>query len=124
MTKIRILIVEDEMITAMAEKVTLESLGYEVTGIVGSGEEAIKHAESERPDLVMMDITLEGEMDGVEAAWKIRDDYGIPVVFLTVHGDKKIYEAANYGSATGYIIKPFNAESLKTNIEAALARGI
>jgi CheY-like chemotaxis protein len=122
MTKVRILIVEDEMITAMHEREILESSGYEVTGIVASGEEAIKHAEIERPDLVLMDITLEGEMDGVQAAWKIWDDYDIPVVFVTAHGDKALYEAENCGETTGYIIKPFNAESLKTNIAAALEK--
>jgi CheY-like chemotaxis protein len=120
MTKKRILIVEDEMITAMDEQNCLESIGYEVIGIVASGEEAIKLAETERPDLVLMDITLEGEMDGVQTAWKIRDDYGISVIFVTVHGNKAIYESANWGNLTGYIIKPFDAKSLKDNIEAAL----
>lgn len=124
MTKKRILIVEDEMITAMDEKQCLESLGYEVIGIVSSGEEAIKRTEDDRPDLVLMDITLEGEMDGVEAAWKIRDNYNIPVVFVTAHGDKAMFEAATYSSVTGYIIKPFDMESLKVNIEAGLEKGI
>jgi 1,2-diacylglycerol 3-beta-glucosyltransferase len=103
----RILIVEDEMITAMDEQQCLESLGYEVIGIVSSGEEAIKLTEKERPDLVLMDITLEGEMDGVQAAWKIRDAFNIPVVFVTAHGDKAIYEAATENALSGYIIKPF-----------------
>ncbi len=121
MTKKRILIVEDEIVTAMDEQQCLESLGYEVIGIVASGEEAIKHSETEKPDLVLMDITLKGEMDGVEAAWKIRDDFGIPVIFVTAHGDKKVYESALQGHLTGYIIKPFDAKILADNIEAALA---
>ena len=68
-----------------------------VIGIVASGEEAIELTATEKPDLVLMDITLEGEMDGVEAAWKIRDDFGIPVIFVTAHGDKAIYESAKTG---------------------------
>jgi len=120
MTKKSILIVEDEMITAMDEQQCLEALGYEVIAIVTSGEEAIKKAETEKPDLVLMDITLEGEMDGIEAAWKIRDDFNIPVVFVTAHGDKGIYEAAIGNIPTGYIIKPFDKISLKKNIEAAI----
>lgn len=122
MTKKRILIVEDEMITAMDEQQCLESIGYEVIGIVASGEEAIVVAATDRPDLVIMDITLEGEMDGIEAAWKIRDNYNIPVIFVTAHGDKSLFEAATYHEFTGYLIKPFDIESLKFNIEAAFEK--
>jgi two-component system, response regulator PdtaR len=122
MTKQRILIVEDQMITAMDEQQCLESLGYEVTGIVASGEEAIKRAEVDRPDLVLMDITLEGEMDGIEAAGKIHDAHNIPVIFVTAHGDKTLFESASYHEFAGYIVKPFDIESLKVNIERALKR--
>jgi CheY-like chemotaxis protein len=110
------------MITAMDEQQCLESLGYEVTGIVASGEEAIKRAEVDRPDLVLMDITLEGEMDGIEAAGKIHDAHNIPVIFVTAHGDKTLFESASYHEFAGYIVKPFDIESLKVNIERALKR--
>jgi CheY-like chemotaxis protein len=120
MTKKRILIVEDEMITAIDERQCLESLGYNVIGIVASGEEAIELTEAESPDLVLMDITLKGEMDGIQAAWKIRNDFNIPVVFVTAHGDKTIFEGSNKSALSGYIIKPFDKKSLQDNIEAAL----
>jgi CheY-like chemotaxis protein len=120
MTRKRILIVEDEMITAIDEQQCLESLGYEVIGIVASGEEAVELTKKERPDLVLMDITLKGEMDGIQAAWKIRDDFNIPVVFVTAHGDKAAFEAENMSASTGYIIKPFDKNALKDNIEATL----
>jgi DNA-binding LytR/AlgR family response regulator len=71
-----------------------------------------------------MDIKLEGEMDGIEAAWKIRRDHKIPVVFVTAHGNKALYEGSTYGETTGYIIKPFDAQSLKANIEAALEKPV
>ncbi|MCR9257843.1 MAG: response regulator [Alphaproteobacteria bacterium] len=121
MTKPRILIVEDEMITAIDEKETLEELGYDIVSIVDNGEEAIKLAGALKPDVVLMDITLKGDMDGMDAAWQIRETSGIPVIFVTAKGNKGIYDAAHHSNtATGYIIKPFDPEKLKLNIEAAL----
>lgn len=120
MTKARILIVEDEMITAVDEQETLEELGYEVLDIVSTGEDAIAKAGELKPDLVLMDITLKTEMTGTEAAWQIREQFDIPVIFVTAKGNKAIYDAAHYGHVTGYIIKPFDVDKLKANIEAAL----
>ena len=120
MTNPRILIVEDEAITALDEQECLEELGYEVVGIVDSGEDAIAKSGELRPDLVFMDITLATEMTGQEAAWQIREKFNIPVIFVTAKGNKLIYDAANYGHVTGYIIKPFEIEKLQENIEAAL----
>ncbi|MCR9257864.1 MAG: response regulator [Alphaproteobacteria bacterium] len=122
MSKGRVLIVEDEAITAMDEQMTVESSGYEVVGIVDSGEGAVEAARDLKPDVILMDITLKGDMDGMEAAWKIRERFGIPVVFVTARGNKRIYDAAHYSEeATGYIIKPFDRDKLDRNLEAALA---
>jgi two-component system, response regulator PdtaR len=120
MSKARILIVEDEAITALDEEGTLEELGYEVVGIVDTGEEAIAKANELKPDLVLMDITLKTKMTGTEAAWEIREQFDIPVIFVTAKGNKAIYDAAHYGHVTGYIIKPFDITKLQANIEAAL----
>lgn len=120
MAKAQILIVEDESITALDEQETLEELGYEVVGIEDTGEDAIAKAGELKPDLVLMDITLKTEMTGTEAAWQIREQFDIPVIFVTAKGNKAIYDAANYGHVTGYIIKPFDVDKLKANIEAAL----
>ena len=115
-----ILIVEDEAITALDEQEALEELGYDGVGIVDTGEDAIAKAGELKPDLVLMDITLRTQMDGKEAAWNIRENHDIPVIFVTAKGNKAIYNAANYGHVTGYIIKPFDIDILKATIEAAL----
>ncbi len=120
MAKARILIVEDEAITALDEQETLEEMGYEVVDIVDTGEDAIASAGELKPDLVLMDITLKTEMTGQDAAWQIREKYDIPVIFVTAKGNKAIYDAANYGHTTGYIIKPFDPDKLKATVEAAL----
>jgi len=120
MATARMLIVEDEAITALDEQETLEEMGYEVIGIVDTGEDAITKAGELQPDVVLMDITLKTEMTGQEAAWQIREKYDIPVIFVTAKGNKAIYDAANYGHITGYIIKPFDPDKLKETIEAAL----
>ena len=83
MSTVKILVVEDERITAEDMRKALNSVGYEVPAIVSSGEDAIKVSEEIKPDLVIMDIKLEGEMDGIEAAEKIRSKLGIPIIYLT-----------------------------------------
>ncbi len=96
MAKINIIIVEDERITAEDIKKALNSVGYEVPAIVPSGEEAIKAAEELKPDLVIMDIKLEGEMDGIQAAEQIRSKLGIPIIYLTAYSDEKTVQRANH----------------------------
>lgn len=113
----RILVVEDESITAMEIEDRLKDLGYTVSGIVGSGEEAIIKAEETRPDLVMMDIHLKGEMDGIEAAEHIRKNFGIPVIYLTAYSDDQTLERAKITEPFAYIIKPFEERELHSNIE-------
>jgi PAS domain S-box-containing protein len=116
----RILIVEDEIITAKDIKECLQDNGYGVLSIVSSGKEAIKKVEEENPDLVLMDIMLKGEMDGIETARQIRLHSNIPVVYLTAYSDKNILERAKITEPFGYVLKPFNERELHINIEIAL----
>jgi CheY-like chemotaxis protein len=122
MAERRILVVEDEHIVAMGIKRMLKELGYTVTGIASSGEDAISKAESTFPDVVLMDIMLKGEMDGVEAAEKIRSRFNIPVVYLTAYSDDNILDRAKRTEPFGYIIKPFDEKDLHSSIEVALQR--
>ncbi|HWQ47491.1 MAG TPA: response regulator [Methanosarcina sp.] len=118
----RILVVEDEHIVAMGIKKMLKNLGYTVTGVASSGEDAISKAESTFPDVVLMDIMLKGDMDGVEAAREIRERFDVPVVYLTAYSDNKILERAKSTEPFGYIIKPFDEKDLYSSIEVALHR--
>jgi PAS domain S-box-containing protein len=120
MSEVKILIVEDESIVAMDIKHRAEGLGYEVTAITPSGEEALENVVSNRPDLVLMDIVLKGEMDGIEAAQKIRDAYDIPVVYLTAYSDERTLKRAKITEPFGYIIKPFEDRELHSAVEVAL----
>jgi PAS domain S-box-containing protein len=120
MAKTKILVVEDERVSAEDIKMSLQRLGYSVSGIAVSGEEAVKNAEEKQPDLVLMDIVLKGKMDGIEAASEIRSRLDIPVVYLTAHADKKTLARAKITEPFGYILKPFDDKDLQTNIEMAL----
>ncbi len=120
MSNARIMVVEDEWAVADDLKLILQSLGYTVTSVSSTGEEAIQKAEEDKPDLVLMDIVLEGEMDGIEAASQIRSCYNIPIVYLTAYTDEKILERASITGPFGYIVKPFINEDLKISIEIAL----
>jgi PAS domain S-box-containing protein len=116
----RILIVEDEAIVAMDIRHRVEKLGYTVAETVTSGEDAIATADATRPDLVLMDIQLAGQVDGIEAAQTIRERYGTPVVFLTAFSDHESLERAKVVDAFGYILKPFEERELGIAIEMAL----
>jgi len=120
MSNSRIMVVEDEWAVADDLSMILQSLGYTVTSVSSSGEEAIQKAEEAKPDLVLMDIVLEGEMDGIEAANQIRSCYDIPIVYLTAYTDEKILERASITGPFGYIVKPFINEDLTISIEIAL----
>jgi len=120
MAKTNILVVEDEGITAKDIQGSLQDLGYAVSAVVSSGEEAIKKAEEDNPDLVLMDIVLRDEMSGIEAADQIREDLNIPIVYLTAYADEKTLERAKITEPYGYIIKPFDDRELHTIIEMAL----
>ena len=120
MAKKKVLVVEDESIVAMDIRSTLLRLGYEVPVIISSGEEAVKKAGELPLDLVLMDINLNGKMDGVEAAQQIHDRFDIPVVYLTAYSDEKTLERANVTEPFGYIIKPFEDRELHVAIRIAL----
>ena len=116
----RILVVEDEGIVALDLQTRLEKLGYQVVGVVASGEEAIARSAALRPDLVLMDITLTGEMDGVEAAEHLRVHHRVPVVYLTASSSATTLERAKTTEPFGYLLKPFSEPELETTIEIAL----
>ena len=114
-----ILIVEDEKIIAEDIKNTLVKFKYNVPEIIASGEKAIRRAEELKPDLVLMDIMIEGSINGIVAAKKIYRDFGIPIVFLTAYADDNILEQAAESSPFGYLIKPFEDRELRATIEMA-----
>ncbi|MBT5427673.1 MAG: response regulator [Bacteroidetes bacterium] len=120
MNKPRILIVEDEAIIAMEIESQLLSLGYEVTSIVDTGEKAINKAEEDKPVLILMDIRIKSEMDGIEAAEEIRNRFGIPVIFSTAYLDQERIERAKITMPFGYVLKPIQERDLKVTIEMAL----
>jgi diguanylate cyclase (GGDEF)-like protein len=121
-TKKRILIVEDEALIAMELKDRLEGLGYAVCGRAAHAETALEHVVALRPDLVLMDISLAGKMNGVEAAARIRDLSESPVVFLSAYSDPTLIARAAQSGSFGYLVKPFEERELCATIEMALAR--
>jgi response regulator RpfG family c-di-GMP phosphodiesterase len=120
MDKTSVLVVEDEALVAMDIKYTLERLGYTVTGIVGTGEEAVRAADQQKPDVVLMDIVLRGMMDGIQAATEIRGRFDIPVVYLTAYADEAKIQRAKLSEPFAYIMKPFQDRELHGNIQVAL----
>jgi signal transduction histidine kinase len=118
----RVLIVEDESIVAKDLEMTLKALGYVPCGISDTGEEAIAKAELARPDIVLMDIRLRGQMDGIEAARAIFQRNQIPVVFLTAHADEATLRRAEGAQTFGYILKPFDERELHIALTIALCR--
>ncbi|MGB7969905.1 MAG: response regulator [Methanobacterium sp.] len=126
----KILVVEDERITAEDIKKSLEKAGYKVPAIVSTGEDAIKFSEKYKPDLVLMDIVLEGKIDGIEAAEIIRTKFDIPVIYLTAYSDKSTVERAKTTHPSAFILKepfgflhkPFEENELYTAIDILLNR--
>ena len=120
LNKAKIIIAEDENIIAKDIQKTLERLGYEVLRTVRSGEAIIKNTEELKPDLVLMDIILDGEMNGIEAAEKIMNVFHIPVIYLTALADNETLQRAKITEPFGYVLKPFDERSLHSSIEMAL----
>jgi diguanylate cyclase (GGDEF)-like protein/PAS domain S-box-containing protein len=116
----RILIVEDEKIIALDLQRRLERFGFSVVGMAASGPEAVDLAKDREPDIILMDIRLEGEMDGIEASKQIRAKFAIPVIFLTAYTDEKTLDRAKEVEPFGYILKPFKERELYTTIDIAL----
>ncbi|WP_370575902.1 response regulator [Methanomethylovorans sp.] len=122
MTDAKILVVEDENIVALEIKKRLQKLGYIVPGVASTGEDAISKVEGILPDLVLMDIMLKGEIDGIHAAGEIRKRFNIPVIYLTAYSDEETLQRAKLTEPYGYILKPFEEDDLRTTIEIALYR--
>src|SRR3954469_5071350 len=122
MRKAKILIVEDEHIIQLDLRERLQQFAYEVVGLAASGAEAVRLARETRPDVILMDVRLEGEMDGIEAALQIRLQQEMPIVYLTALADIR-----NLGRASGtepyfYLVKPVRSRELRTMIENAMQR--
>lgn len=122
MEKIKILVVEDENILALGLKQKLEKLGYTVTDIASSGQETIEKVADNIPDLILMDIVIKGDMDGIETAKKLNETLSIPIIYLTAYADDSILKRAATTVPYGYILKPYKEKELKANIEMAIYR--
>ncbi len=120
MTPANILIVEDEQLVALSIQRKLESFGYNVLGTMATGETAIEFAKNIRPDLILMDITLAGQMDGITAASFLREQFNIPIIYLTAYSDGDTLKRAKRTEPFGYLLKPFEGKELQAAIEIAL----
>jgi DNA-binding response OmpR family regulator len=118
----RALIVEDEILIAEELRERLSRLGFKVIAVVDTADLGVAIATSEHPDLVLMDIRLRGEKDGVEAAMEIRRQVDVPIVYLTAHSDGLTVERAKQTEHDGFILKPFHRQELQSTIEVALER--
>lgn len=118
----RIAVVDDEMIVAKDLEATLRSFGYEVPGLAPSGHEAITLATTAKPDLVLMDIRLRGELDGIEAARHIQQQLDVPVVYVTAYADEATLSRARETHPYGYLVKPVQDNALRSTVATALHR--
>ncbi len=118
----RLMVVEDEALLAEDLGKRLVRLGYEVLGVAPSGEAGVEAAERLRPELVLMDIHLRGQLDGIAAAERLRDRFDIPVVFITGNADDATFERAKAVCPLGFVLKPFDGRQLQIAVEVALAR--
>jgi CheY-like chemotaxis protein len=119
----RIVIVEDNWIIAAEIEVTLVEAGYHVIGIAMSAEQAVQLCSADRPDIVLMDIRLQGRRDGIEAAIELRDRYDIPSVFLTAHGEPETRRRAEPARPLGWIVKPVTGVALVRQLGEFLQAG-
>jgi PAS domain S-box-containing protein len=117
-----ILIVEDERIIAADLKHDLESFGYTVCGVASCGRDAIQLAEDTSPDLVLMDINLKGNLDGVQVAKELKNRFNIPVVYLTGHADETTLIRVKETDPAGFIVKPFRQKEIRAAVEVGLSR--
>jgi len=116
----KIMVVDDEAVIAMQLKERLTSMGYEVVGSAFSGEEAVEMAGGLKPDIILMDIVMEGKLDGIDASEIIKKELGIPVIFLTAYADDDFIKRAKNVKPFGYILKPFQEDQIKAAIEIGL----
>lgn len=118
----KIIIAEDEKIVAKDIENKLKKSGYDVIGVVSTGKDLLDKVSESPPDLVLMDIKLDGDMDGIETAQKLKDGYGLPVVYLTAYADKITLNRINDTKPGGYVLKPFKLSDLRQSIEAAILK--
>lgn len=122
MSQASVMVVEDERIAALGIRTQLQSMGYLVPAVVSYGEDAVHQAAELHPDLILMDVRLKGEMDGVEAARRIQAESDIPVVYVTASADPDILRRATSTATFGYVLKPYEERELQATIEMALAK--
>jgi signal transduction histidine kinase len=118
----RILVVENEPVVALHLRQTLIRFGYEVSAVVASGEQCLRHIETARPDLILMDINIDGAMDGISTAASIPAEYDIPVIYLTAYSGDETISRACATNPYGYMVKPFAEREVHTMIQTALSR--
>jgi len=118
---VSVLIVEDELVIAMDLRLSLEAMGYDVPAIAFSGHDAILQAASLKPDIILMDITLKGDMDGISAVEHIQREMDVQVIYVTGNSDESTMERAMHTGPAGYIRKPVIVERLQVEIEKAVA---
>jgi CheY-like chemotaxis protein len=116
----KIMVVEDESVLVMLLKRKLHNYGYGEIDWVDNGEDAVRNAESFKPDLILMDIVLKGSMDGIEAAKRINKNFDIPIIYLTAYSSDEVIKRALETEPYGYIIKPFREVEVNANIKMAL----
>ena len=116
MVNSNILIVEDDFIVAVDLQQHLEKMGYNVLDITDNGKDAIHKTEERKPDLILMDISLKGDMDGIDAAKQIHELYDVPLIYLTGYFDEKTLKRADNTRPCGYIVKPFEDKEIQTLI--------
>lgn len=120
MEKKEILIVEDEGVIALQIESALQRMGHSVVGIYASGEKALESMETARPDLVLMDIKIQGRLDGIEVADRIRKQYNIPIIYITAHSEESTIERVKLTEPYGYLLKPVSQKELQIAVEMVL----
>ena len=120
MSGLRILLVEDEIVIAEDARLHLERMGYVVVGTAASGPEAVQQADELRPDLILMDVRLQGAMNGVEAARRIRSQTDIPIIYVTAHAS--VLASSENGDRCTCLAKPFSPSQLQAAVQAVLGR--
>jgi CheY-like chemotaxis protein len=119
----KILLVEDENVINMVMQNRVEGMGHAVCGTAATGQEAIEQAEAKQPDVVIMDITLKGKMDGIEAATRIQERFGFPVIYMTAYDDEETRKRAGATDPVAYLVKAVDDIDLQFAIEKALRKG-